>query len=366
MNIKNFLIKSLIRLVKRYRKKEISLVKGQPPRFLVVSTTGLGDTLWGTPALRALREKHPRAYIAVLTSSIGHEILRHNPHADQIFVLKNSSFISLLTLYFSLKRKKIHTVLIFHTSQRLVLPLCFLIGARTLIGTKGINKGLDFILTHGLENTPVHEIARRLEIIGQVGAQARNPLLELYLSDEDKHSAEKFLQEHGIPDYIPIVGLQPGAKDKFKQWPPESFIDIGNRLKDHLGCQIVVTGSASEKNLVEKIARKIPGSIALHGELSLCAAAALIKKMSLMISNDTGPMHIAFAMQTPTIALFAPTDPKRCGPYFASRTKVIEKQTTCAPCLRKKCQDPFCLLQIGTQEVYDEALKLFYNEKDGL
>lgn len=363
MKVKNFLIKGLVHIVKRFRTKKPS---AQPLRFLIVSTTGLGDTLWGTPALRALKEKFPDAYIGVLTSPIGYEVLQNNPHVDERFLLKRSSFTCFLILYFKLKRKNIDTVLIFHASQRAVLPLCFFIGAQTLIGTQGINKGLDFILTHPVEHKPVHEIERRLELIDKVGANASNPLLELYLSDEDKRAADQFMKDNGIPDYIPVVGLHPGSKDKFKRWPAENFIEIGNRLKEHLGCQILISGNAFEKDLVERIARNIPGSIALQGQLPLRSVAALIGKMSLMISNDTGPMHVAFSMQTPTVAIFAPTDPRLCGPYYASKVKVVEKQTTCSPCLRKKCQDPFCLLQIGMQEVYDEALKLFYNKKGKL
>ena len=77
-----------------------------------------------------------------------------------------------------------------------------------------------------------------------------------------------------------------------------------------------------------------------------------------MISNDTGPMHLALAVQTPTIGLFTPTDPNLCGPYFVNSTLAIAKKQTCSPCLRKKCAEPFCLLQIGVNEVYDAVVKL--------
>jgi len=359
MKVKNFLIKTLFHLVKRFRKENSS---EKHSRFLVVSTTGLGDTLWGTPALRALKEKYPNAYIGVLTSRIGYDVLKYNPHVNELFLLKKSTFFCLLRIYFKLKQKSIDTVLLFHASQRAVLPLCFFIGARTLIGTQKINKGLDFILTNPVENRSIHEIERRLEIIYNVGASATNPLLELYLSDKDTRSADTFLKERSIPHYIPLVGLHPGAKDKFKRWPAENFIKIGKLLQEHLGCQIIVTGNVSETDLVKEVSSNIPGAIAIQGELPLRTVAALIGKMSLMIANDTGPMHIAFSLQTPTIAIFTPTDPRSCGPYHASKVKVIEKQATCSPCLRKKCQDPFCLLQIGIQEVYDEALKLFYTK----
>jgi ADP-heptose:LPS heptosyltransferase len=266
-------------------------------------------------------------------------------------------------LYFQLRKKKLDTALIFHTSQRPILPLCALLGIHRIIGTRGINKGLDDLLTNPLEARSEHEIQRRLEIVHQTGAKELHPLLEFYLSSQDFENAEVFLKQNQIPSYIPIVGLHPGAKDKFKQWPPENFIRLGNLLKDHLGCQIIVTGNASEKTLVEKVAGQIKGAIAVTGDLALRTVAALIRRMSLMIANDTGPMHVAFAMQTPTLALFAPTDPKFCGPYMASRVKVIQKSRTCTPCLRKKCLEPLCMMQIGIQEAYEKALELFYTER---
>src|SRR5262249_33690576 len=150
----------------------------------------------------------------------------------------------------------------------------------------------------------------------------------------------------------PLIALHPGAKDGFKQWPAAHFVELGNRLVRSLGCRIIVTGTPQEKSLVESISSQIDRAIPAT-DLPLLSAAALIKKMDLMISNDTGPMHIAFATRTPTIGIFAPTDPKLCGPYFVENALTVAKKPTCSPCLKKKCGEPFCLLQIGVQEVYD-------------
>ncbi len=320
-------------------------------RFLIVSTTGLGDTLWGTPAIRALRQKHPHAYIAALTSPLGKEVLQGNPHIDEIFVVKKPTLVSLLRLYRPLKKREISKAFIFHTSQRPILPFCRIIGASTIIGTAGINKGLDFILTTPLPSKPMHEIARRFDIAGSHG----DPSMELITAPEE---ISPILAK--IPPYVPIIGLHGGAKDKFKQWPPELFGEVGRRLKDHLGAQIIVTGGTHEKKLVSYISSLIEGSIPVSGHLSVQGLAALICKMNVFVSNDTGPMHVAFAVKTPTVALFAPTDHNLCGPYHVSKSTIIQKMRTCTPCLRKKCRQPFCMLQISPEEVYQETLKLYY------
>ncbi len=335
MQIKNVLIRFFVALLKPVIKKH------HENNFLIVSTTGLGDTLWGTPAIRALREAHPDAYIGVLTSSIGAQVLQNNPHITELFTLKKSSLVS---LYFSLKRRRIGTIFIFHTSQRAVLPFCALLGARRIVGSTNINKDLDFLLTDPIEHEKVHEIERRLKIVGQ----SQPKWMEIFPSAKDDKTV--------LPGDF-VIGMHPGAKDLFKQWPPEHFIELGKKLKEHLGCHIVVTGTPAEKKLVETVASGI-GAIGIFQNLSILGLAALMKRFSLFITNDTGPLHIACATKTPTIALFTPTEPHICGPYFAPHVKTIQKKPTCSPCLRKKCQDPFCMRQISPTEVLKKALSL--------
>lgn len=356
--MKNQLIKNFVKI---FKPKKLNL--GEEKRFLILSTTGLGDTLWGTPAIRALRKCFPTSYIGVITSSVGKTCLQHNRRIDELFAVENPVLLSLLPLYLKLKKRRITHVLNFHTSQRPILPLASILGAAEIVGTYGINKGLDFLLTQALDHENFHEIQRRLDIAAHVGAQTLDSSMELFLSQDDEKLAEHFLSDHHIPSYLPLIALHPGAKDEFKQWPAAHFVELGNCLVRSLGCCIIVTGTPQEKSLVESISSQIDRAIPAT-DLPLLATAALIKKMDLMISNDTGPMHVAFAMRTPTIGIFAPTDPKLCGPYFVENAQHIAKRPTCSPCLKKRCREPFCLLQIGVQEVYDAALSLFYQKKN--
>lgn len=330
-----------------------------PDKFLVVSTTGLGDTLWGTPAIRALRRSYPSATISVLTSPIGQQVLKSSPHIDELFTLNPSSpFLCLLRLLPKLRRKQYDAILIFHTSQRIVLPFCALLEAPALIGTEGLNKGLDFLLTKALPRVAQHEITRRLAIVKAVGAHTSDDSLEMPVRAEDERALARFLDRHGIPDHIPLVGLHPGAKDPFKQWPQEHFVEVGRRLTHRLGCQILVSGDEGQLPLALEIASQIPGAIPIAGTLSLAVLTALLKKMDLLITGDTGPMHLAFAANTPTVAIFGATDPSRCGPLHTKRVRVLSARKTCRPCLHKACKEPFCLLQIGPEAVYDAALSL--------
>lgn len=356
MSLKNLLIVFFLKTVRKLtpnKKQE----PGTHPHYLAVSTTALGDTLWATPALKALKTSQPQATISVLTSPIGKEVLSASPYVDEILVLKKPHLFSLIKIYKQLRKKQIDTVFIFHTSQRAVLPFCYLLRPKEIVGSAGINKGLDSLLTKALEPKYEHEIERRLRIVSQ-SAPAKESHLELFLSNDDRERADLFLQKNNFSSESLIIGLHPGAKDKFKQWPPECFIELGHRFKKTLNCSIIVTGGPSEKELAQQIASAIPDAVALTESVPLKTLAGLIERCGIFVTNDTGPMHVAYAVKTPTVALFTETDSHLCGPYHAQKVQVIQKQKTCTPCLRKKCRLPFCMLQISPKEVEEKVHQL--------
>ncbi|MDR2539629.1 MAG: glycosyltransferase family 9 protein [Chlamydiales bacterium] len=349
-SFKNFVLKLFVKIL-RYFIKQNAI----QDRFLIISTTGLGDTLWGTPSIRSLREHYPKGYIAILTSPIGKELLENNPYINDLFLLKKPIITSLISLYSKLKKKKISYILSFHSSQRIVLPFAYLLGAKKIIGTEGANKGLDSLITHLLPKKPQHEIVRRLEMIAALtNKKTIHHQIEMTLSQQDKKNALP-LMDHLQDHSRPCILLHPGSKDLFKRWPSSHFIALGNLLSMQHKCHIFITGNQSEKELVLQIASHIPNSTSLI-DLPLKTFAALIQNMDAMVCNDTGPMHMAFAIKTPTIAIFCPTNPHLCGPYAVKDYTVIAKKKTCSPCLQKKCANPFCMLQIGTQEVYEAVL----------
>lgn len=338
---KNRWIKGWVRVVALFRRR------GKPDYFLIVSTTGLGDTLWGTPAIRALREAYPHAYIGCLTSRLGSDVLKNNPYLDELFLFDH--FYSLFKLFFKLRRRQFTTALLFHTSQRALLPLCAALGIQKRIGTQGLQKGLDDLLTDAIPWPRSHEIERRMDLIKAAGARVVSYHMDFIIHEKDRLAAKKLLSDKLI------IGLHPGAKDRFKQWPLEHFVTVGKKLKEELGCLIIVSGTPSERGLVEMICRQIEGAQAVIEPLG--TMAGILERVALFITNDTGPLHLALAMKTPTLALFTPTDAAICGPYHNEHARLIQAKPTCLPCLKKKCRDPFCLRQIGPEEVIAAALK---------
>ncbi|HSX26723.1 MAG TPA: glycosyltransferase family 9 protein [Chlamydiales bacterium] len=342
--MKNQLIRGFVRLAQWLLPKHRAT-----NRLLIVATTALGDTLWATPAIQNIRQRHPDAYLAVLTSPIGMQLLKHNPSIDQLHVLEEPLLPRFFSLWKRLYAEKFDTVLLFHASQRLTLPLCSLLGAEKVVGTAGINKGLDSLLTHPLPLLSQHEIIRRLKIAEQIGAKPYVQTLSLFLQPEEK-----------LPPRSkgPWIAIHPGSKDGFKRWPAANFAEVGRKLKEQMKCEILITGNGAEKALMEEVAAQIPGAHLYESNTSLRAFAALLEQMDLLICNDTGPVHLACALNRPVVALYCSTDPHLCGPHLAPNAIAISKRPTCEPCLKRKCGVPFCFLQIGVDEVVAAANRL--------
>lgn len=355
MSVKNYLLIGIARLLS---SKKNFPKNAESPRILVVSTTGLGDSLWGTPAIHAIKTAYPKAHLALLTSPIGAELFRNSPYIDEVFTLKNPALPSCIQLFPKLRQKQFDTALIFHLSQRPVLPLVSVCAPSQIIGTRGINKGLDSLLTKALEPKYEHEIERRLALAAAIGAPRQGAQMELFLTFEEKELIQNFLKEKRCENHPLIVGIHPGAKDRFKQWDKRHFIALGKRLAKEKNARLFVTGSLDEKTLADSIANEIPGAESVAGKFPVRLTAALIGRFHLFLTNDTGPMHIAYAMKTPTFSLFAPTDPALCGPYEISHARWIQKPPTCHPCIRKGCRSPFCLEQISEEEAWNKVSEL--------
>ncbi len=335
MNLKNILLAAFCKFFIRRKTN-----KTPPSRILIVSTTALGDTLWATPAIESLKKSNPNAFLAVLTSSIGNEVLKTNPWIDAIFLLKKPFLFNVLQLWRPLRKANFDTIIVFHASQRLVFPLISLLGAQTILGTEKINKGLDSLFTDLLPAKYQHEIVRRLELVQKIGSHIHTEHLVFI---PDSHAVAPFVLSK------PYIILHPGAKDPFKRWPEEHFAFIGRYLLER-GYPILISGNSDEKKIVENVASQIPGSTIIPPS-SLHSFAKLLQNAHLLITNDSGPLHLAAALRCKAIAIYGPTDPNLCGPHKMKNIQILTASPTCSPCFKKNCRRPFCLFQTSPQEM---------------
>jgi len=247
------------------------------------------------------------------------------------------------------------TVVVFHATDRIIWLTAYLTGASKLIGSIRHSKGTHFMITHPVEIPKnMHAIYARHLLIRELGVKSNFKEIELFIADNEKKFAHDFLKEKGINHNSFLIGFQPGAAKSYKRWSGKNFVKLGEMISKTRGdIRIIITGSKEEKELAQRIADEING-ISLAGKLTLRESSAVIERCNLFITNDTGPMHIAVAMGTPTIALFSATDVESTEPYRAIETfRSISKPKTCKECISKACTKPICMEQITPEEVFE-------------
>jgi lipopolysaccharide heptosyltransferase II len=292
----------------------------QAKRILCVRLDNMGDVLMTTPALRALKRFNPDARLTLLTSNMGAGIVSHIPEVDDVIefdvpwarLKQVADADSILSLVARLHSERFDAAILFTVFSQNPLPaalICYLAGIPLRLGYCRENP--HDLLTDWLPDTepftPIqHEVERQLALVGSIGASlSEPPLLSLRSTPEMSEAA---LAKAGINSAQPWLILHPGVSEPKRQYPPDGYIAAGKQLSQ-AGFQIVVTGAASEKLLAERVATAVGGQ-SLAGALSLDEYIGLVDAAPVLISNNTGPVHIAAALNTPVVVLYALTNPQ--------------------------------------------------------
>lgn len=340
MSIKNWAIRAFTLLLclflPKFPRKE---------RFLLISTTALGDSIWATPTIDNIRAAYPHAHIAILASPICKSVLENNPNINAVIVL--GGFFATLK---KLRQERCDTAILLHASQRLVFPLIRLSGTSRRIATAKINKGLDHFFTHLTPRAHIHEIDRRAALLQAIGIQTPSRKLTLFLTQTERDAATSWLEKQGITKFVVV---HPGAKDSFRRWPAEYFGEVAKTLSEQI--TVIASGIGAEKALLDTIGNIAPKVHILCGDLPFRIFAAVLEKSALLITNDTGPLHVGSALGRPLIALFCPNDPALSRPDPAPGMIILTKPRACTPCLKRKCLDNFCMRQFSPPEVIAKA-----------
>lgn len=333
-------------------------------RILAISCTALGDTLLSTPGLRAMRLTYPQAHITLLV------------HPSLLGLFTGLAEVDELIPYDGKWRgfgraarvlRNYDLAAIFHGNEPQATPLAYLSGARYIFKLPN-NNHWNFLLTNrepllGWDDL-AHGIDQRLEVArlaGAMGEISRRMVVPMHVAGDE--AVIEALAKRGWQE-ASIVAFQPGASTMSRRWPRSRFIAVAVQLAQlHPDLRFVVTGSPAEAVLCQEVAAAIEAAVPLPdghrawasaGQLPLIALPALLRRASLLLTGDTGPMHLAVTVKTPVVALFAVSDPERSGPgYDFERHIVIRKWRTCDPCFSKNCPyaEPICMDNIAVAEV---------------
>jgi heptosyltransferase-2/heptosyltransferase-3 len=237
----------------------------------------------------------------------------------------------------------------------------WLIGAKYKVGRD--TDGLGFFLNIKVKDDSHerrHEVEANLDVARALGGQIEEIKLELPIFDEDKIFVSDFLSRHNVLNEDLVMGLNPGAFRPSHRWLPQRWAQLADQLIEGYKAKIIIIGQKRDAKMIGEIVAlmKKPALIATH--LTLKQLAALIKRFNLFITNDSGPMHIAAAMQTPIIALFGPSDICEFSPYCnQDKYQIVQKDIDCRrTCYNFYCQDNKCMALITAQDVLEAARRI--------
>jgi lipopolysaccharide heptosyltransferase II len=344
-------------------------------RLLAVRLDALGDVLMTTPALHAAKSSRPDRHVTVLTSIGGAEAARLTPDVDDVIVYDapwvkasgdRAGAAADRQMIRRLAAGRFDAAVIFTVYSQNPLPaamLCFLADIpRRLAHCRENPYQLltDWIREREPEEGVRHEVERQLDLVGAVGWGASDRRLRLDVPAAAAAEVERRLRALGLDGRgARWAVVHPGASAPSRRYPLERFGTVVRTLAGRHGWRFVLTGSRGEIPLLERLCAEAPEkTVSLGGELSLAQLAALLERAPLLISNNTGPVHVAAAVGTPVVDLYALTNPQHTPWEVPNR--VLFHEVTCAPCYRSVCPEHhhLCLKGVEPERVVEAALEL--------
>jgi lipopolysaccharide heptosyltransferase II len=293
--------------------------------LLCIRMDNLGDVLMTSPALKALKEGVPGRKITLLASRAGSGIAGLIPVIDEVMVSdplweKNEgtkSSVAVEEIIAEIRSRSFDAAVIFTVYSQNPLPaamLCYLAGIPAVAGYCRENP-YHLIPDWLPDPEPLecirHEVERQLALVKALGASAGSDDFVLDIPDTCREALPDRLRSKGLDMEKPWLVVHPGVSEKKRQYPPELFAEVIRGIREEMDFQVVLTGVPSEKELTDSLAARVPdGVFSMSGELSLGELAALLREAPLLISNNSGPVHIAAAVKTPVVVLYALTNPQ--------------------------------------------------------
>ena len=341
-------------------------MKDPPEALLVRAVNWLGDAVLTTPALGAVRAAFPGSRIVLAAKPLVAELFRHHPDVDEILVYdkegRHAGAAGMLRMARELRRRRFDAAILFQNAFDAGL-LAFLGGIPDRAGyaTDGRRLLLSRAVPVTEEVLRLHHAEYYLHLVSKLGIpRPANPSMRLNVTGEERDAMAERLAALGIPKRGRLLGIHPGATyGSAKRWFPDRFAAVADALSEEWEASVVLMGSPPERPLaseIEGLMRR--NAVNLAGRTSVRELMALIASCSFLVTNDSGPMHIAAALGIPLAAIFGPTDWRATSPW-TGRAKVVRVNVDCSPCLRRECDRGHeCMLGVTAEMVTDAARAL--------
>ncbi len=332
-------------------------------RILVVNVNWLGDVLMSAPVFWNLKKKFPKAWVVCLAPPRVKDIFSCFPFVDEVIVYdedgEHKSVFGKLKLIFKLRSYGFSKAFLLHKSLTRAL-LVFLAGIPVRVGYDTKNRG--FLLTHKypLPSEIKHRLDEYQNLIKQFDVPLELSEVILRIPPDLASKTKKKLEDLGFANEDLKILIHPAANWNLKRWPKENFTSLIDRLMQDKA-KVIVTGSKDEESLVQDIIKPLKVKpIVLVGQTSLSELAALMSKVNVVISADSGPMHLGSAACANVIALFGPTRSQVTGPRGFARHIILQHEVGCNknPCYHLTCPDNICMQSITVEDVLDAVRQI--------
>jgi lipopolysaccharide heptosyltransferase II len=342
-------------------------------KILLVRLRLIGDVVFTTPAIRALRRHYPDAHITYIVEEEAADVVRHNPHLDELIVASSPHSAGRLradlSLIRRLRRQRYDLAIDFHGGPRSSV-LTWLSGARKRIGFEV--RGRSWMYTVRVPRPRAlrarHSVVSQWDVLRPLGIGPPDPETDATEMPEDAEASvivTRRLAGAAIEGDCPIIVVHVSAGNPFRRWPAESFVELVCRLAmRNPKRRIVITAGPSDAAAAARVASDARARLAPReravvvecGEFGLAELRTLIGRAALYIGGDSGPLHIAGTTGVPVVGLYGPTLPARSQPYrsasFISAAAEVDG-LPCRPCNQRRCTpgDFRCLTRISAEQV---------------
>ncbi len=354
-----------------YRRQK--LFYGPVRRVIVFKLDGMGDVLLATPLFKALKRRFKGCQLTVVVSSANNELLDRSAYVDEVIMFDASWLRRGVSLWRHLRDclraaayfRRDYYDLAVNPRQNSYLDslLLSLIGARFKIGDDVFGAG--YAITHRLQRPAagLHQLERSLLPLAAAGIHCHGGRPEIFTSMENDKISEAFLENCRVRRGEVLVAIHPGAGCSAKEWSLDNFAALAVRLARLPRLRLIIFGGKDDKDKVRAICQAVKGKrkvIDLAGKVGLRQMASLMVRCRLVIANDSGPGHLATAVQTPLLSIFSVANEPEIWSPLGEKTKVLLHQVPCASCKQDICplEHHDCLRQISVNRVFAEAKKM--------
>jgi len=338
-------------------------------RIVVRGTNWVGDAVMTVPALRQLRRLFPDAHITLATRAWAEGLFADSDFLDDVQVHEGSGLRSVVQQVRQWRKRNFDLAVLLPNSLETALVASL---ARVPLRIGYATDGRQALLSHPLAlpewRETKHEVFYYLKIVAELEWLIKHeqtfletqPDGSLEVSDARKSRARDSLCARGVVEDRPLVALCPGSiNSRAKRWPTERYAALADRLIDELGAQVLLVGSNAEAEVSLEVSNQMRNqALTLTGQTDLAELVATLSLVDLLVTNDTGPAHIASALGRPTLVIFGPTNPLTTRP-FSQFGEIVREPPYCAPCMLRDCPiDHRCMTAITPDDVFERASAL--------